>query len=169
MTNILTANEAANFLRTAPTDAVMLQYLPMVDAYLQHASGHDWAADSPIHPVAKLTAGALLIYWYDNPGMLGQTPQAVSAALTQLEALALTYRKVEFAGLSGAGGIALAGARKGDKVVRVVGTYGVSGSQAASFESVVSVDGQLQQTDGADLSGNLYAAVLHHPADDVSA
>lgn len=166
---ILTAAEAANFLRTHADDAVMLQLMPLVDEYLKNASGHDWTTDSTKHPTAKLAAGMLLSFWYDQPLMVGQTPAPLSAALVQLEAEALKYRKVEFAGLSGAGGIALAGARKGDKVVRVVGTYGVSGSQAASFESVVSVDGQLQQTDGADLSGNLYAAALHHPADDVSA
>ena len=169
MTNILTAAQAANFIRTEATDAIMLQYLPLVDQYLESATGHDWAVDGTIHPTAITAAGVLIVYWYDNPTAFGQTPTSLAAILVQLEAEALKYRKYEFAGASGAGAISIEGARKGDVVQSLVGVYGVSGSQTSKFESIVSVDGQLQQTDAADLSDNLYVVVLKHPADDVSA
>lgn len=169
MTNILTDAQAANFIRSTVTDTVMLQLLPLVDEHLKNATGHDWATDTEKHKTAVTAAGMLLVYWYDNPGMIGQTPAAVSATLVQLEAEALKYRKYEFSGVSGVGAVSLPGARKGDVVQKLVGVYNVSGSQASKFESVVSVDGQLQQTEAADLSDNIYVVVLKHPVDEVSA
>lgn len=169
MTNILTDAQAANFVRSSATDPVMLQLLPLVDEYLKNATGHDWAADSTKHNAAVTAAGMLLIHWYDNPAMIGQAPVTVRGTLLQLEAEALKYRKVEFAGINGAGGISVPGARKGDDVVKLIGTYGVSGDQSASFEATVSEDDQVQQTSSSDLSENLYVVVLKHPADDVSA
>jgi hypothetical protein len=169
MSNILTAAQAANFIRSTADDAVMLQYLPLVDEYLKNASGHDWTLDTTKHPTAIMAAGLLLTSWYDNPSLVGQSPAALSGLLVQLEAEALKYRKYEFAGLTDAGAIALDGARKGDEVILLVGTYGVTGDQTESFESVVSEDGQIEQTDEDDLSDNLYVVALKHPADDVSA
>jgi hypothetical protein len=169
MTNVLTAAQAANFIRTEATDAVMLQLLPLVDQYLISATGHDWTTDTPIYPTAITAAGMLITYWYDNPGMVGQAPATVRGTLMQLEAEALKYRKYEFGGASSAGAISLEGTRKGDVVKKLVGVAGVSGDQAAKFESVITVDDQIQQTNSADLSENLYVVVLKHPADDVSA
>jgi hypothetical protein len=168
MTNILTAAQAANFIRTETTDAVMVQLLPLVDQYLLSATGHDWAADSTIHPSAITAAGMLITHWYDNPGAVGQAPATVRGALMQLEAEALKYRKYQFSGAGSAGGIFLEGARKGDEVVRLIGVYGVSGDQSSMFESVLTTDYHIQQTQGG-LSENLYVVVLKHPADDVSA
>lgn len=169
MTNILTAAQAANFIRTEATDAVLLQLLPLVDDYISSATGHDWATDSPIHNKAITAAGMLITYWYDNPGMIGQAPATVRGTLMQLEAEALKYRKYKIGGSNGAGAISLAGARKGDLVKKLMGVYGVSGDQSAKFESIITVDDQIQQTNSADLSENLYVVVLKHPADDVSA
>jgi hypothetical protein len=169
MANILTAPEAANFLRSTADDAVMLQFLPLVDQYLQQATGHDWAADAEVHDTAKLAAGMLLTYWYDNPGMVGQAPGTLSGSLVALEAEALKYRKYEFEGMNGAGSISLPGARTGDDVIKLVGVYGVTGDQSGKFEATISVDDQIQQTDAGDLSENQYVVVLKHPADDVSA
>jgi hypothetical protein len=169
MANILTPAEAAQFIRSTADDAVLLMFQPLVDAYLKNASGHDWTTDSTKHPTAKTAAGMLLTYWYDNPSMVGQAPASLSAALVQLEIEALKYRKYEFAGLESAGAISLDSARKGDEVILLVGTYGVTGDQTESFEAVVSEDGQIEQTDEDDLSDNLYVVVLKHPADDVSA
>lgn len=168
MSNVLTAAQAANFLRTDTTDAVMLQYLPLVDQYLLSATGRDWTVDTTKHPTAITAAGMLLIHWYDNPTLVGQTPAALTNLLVQLEAEALKYRKYLFDGLNGVGAITITGARKGDAVISLVGVYGVTGSQLSSFESVVSVEGQLQQTDAGDLSENIYVVVLKHPMDDVS-
>ncbi len=169
MTNILTAAEGANFVRTGVTDAVMLQLLPLVDQYLLNASGHDWAADTVIHPTAKLAAGMVLVYWYDNPGAVGMEPEGITGQLVQLEAEALKYRKYQFEGLNGAGSVYLPGAREGDDVVKLVGIYGVGGDQSTKFETEISADGQIRQTSGSDLSDNLYVVVLKSPAEDVSA
>jgi hypothetical protein len=168
-TYILTPTEGANFVRTENTDAVMLQLLPLVDAYLSNATGHDWASDAVINDTAKIAAGMLLVYWYDNPGAVGVSPETVTGALVQLEAEALKYRKYEFAGRNGAGVIALPGARVGDVVITLTGVYGVDGDQSAAFEDIVSVADQLQQTSASDLSDHRYVVVVKNPADDVSA
>ena len=171
MPNILTVAEAANFIRTDTTDAVMLMLLPQVDAFIKRATGRDWTLDGTINPIAKAAAVMLLVQWYDNPAQAFGESTAMSfgltATLTQLEAEALKYRKSVFAGLSNAGSILLAGARKGDDVISLVGVYGVSGSQAANFESEISIEGQIQQTASSDLSENVYVVILKHPADDV--
>jgi len=169
MTNILTDAQAANFLRTSATDAVMLMLLPLVDEYLLNATGHDWAFDQTKDKTAVTAAGMLLVFWYDNPSMIGQAPASVRSTLVQLEAKALKYRKYQYAGTNGVGVIALSGARKGDVVQSITGVYGVEGDQSSKFEDVISVDDQIQQTDVGDLSENLYVVVLKHPADDVSA
>ena len=169
MTNILTPTEGANFVRTESTDAVMLQLLPLVDQYLLNACGHDWVSDATIHPTAKTAAGMLLVYWYDNPGAVGVSPETASSALVQLEAEALKYRKYDLAGRSGAGAISLPGARVGDVVITLTGVYGVDGDQSAAFESVVSIADQIQQISSSNLSDHLYVAVVKNPADDVSA
>lgn len=166
--HILTAAEGAIFVRTEATDAAMLQLLPLVDQYLLNATGHDWAADAEIYPTAKIAAGMVLVYWYDNPGAVGTGPEGITGQLVQLEAEALKYRKYQFEGLSGAGSILLPGAREGDDVIKLVGIYGASGDQSAKFETEISADDQIWQTSGSDLSDNLYVVVLKSPAEDVS-
>lgn len=175
MTNILTAAEAAYFVRTDAADAVMLMLLPMVDDYIKDATGRDWAADTVIHPKAKLAAGMTMAAYYDNPSQLGSqitdSPLAsgLSNLLMQLEVEALKYRKSVFHGRVGAGAITLTGALIGDAVIKLVGVYGSTGSQAVKFESTITVEGQIQQTHGGDLSENIYAVVLKNPAEDVTA
>jgi hypothetical protein len=169
MANILNAAEAANFIRSTTDDAVMLQLLPLADTYLSQATGHDWATDATKHNTAKMAAGVLLTYWYDNPNAIGQAPEALTALLVQLEAIALKYRKYLFEGLNTAGSIPLPGARAGDVVITLTGVYGVAGDQSAKFEATVSDDDQIEQTATDDLSDNQYVVVLKHPADDVSA
>lgn len=169
MTNILTAAEGANFIRTTADDAVMLQLLPLVDEYLYNATGHDWAADTTIYASAKLAAGMLLTFWYDNPGAIGTAPTALVNQMLQLEAVALKYRKYEFDGRSGGGSICIPGARQGDEVQTLTGVYNESGDQKSKFESIVSEDNYLLQTSTADLSDASFVVVLKHPADDVRA
>jgi hypothetical protein len=167
VTNILTAAEAANFLRTDATDAALLMLLPLVDDYVERATGRDWTADSPILDLAKAAAGIIITSWYDDPAQVGGTPARANGVLAQLEAEALKYRKHTVYGLDGTGGIYIADARVGDEVVSVTGIYGVSGDQSANFESAVSVDYALQQSSSADLSDNLYVVILKHPAEDI--
>src|SRR5215212_5440466 len=113
VTNILTAAEAAYFVRTDTSDAVMLMLLPVVDSVIKKATGRDWSADATISPIAKAAAGMLLVQYYDTPSQTGSqitdAPLAfgLNNVLGQLEAEALKYRKVQFYGLSGAGGIAI--------------------------------------------------------------
>jgi len=168
MTNILTSAQAANFLRSAEDDAVMLQLLPLIDQYLENATGHDWTGDDPIHNTAIMAAGMLLTFWYDNPGLIGVAPETVTAQLVQLEAEAILHRKYQFTGKNGAGPIKLSGALKGDQIVKLVGIYGVDGDQSSNFESAISIDSQIQQSNVSDLSRNLYAVVIKSPIDDVS-
>lgn len=75
MANILTQAEAVGVLRLSiepgETDPVLDLVLPAVDAYLQNATGHNWAADAVIDPLAKQAAIMLLVQWYENPAMIG--------------------------------------------------------------------------------------------------
>lgn len=170
MTNILTAAEAAQFVRTDTTDAVMLMLLPQVDEFVKRATGRDWTADNPINDLAKSAAGMLLVQWYDNPSQMGpDSPLAfgLTNVLSQLEAQALKYRKYTFRGLSRAGSIVVPCAQLGDDVISLTGVYGVSGDQRSKFESEISVAGVLKQTSTDNLYPNLYVVILKSPGDDV--
>lgn len=166
MANILTAAEAAQVLRCETTDALMLALLPSVDAYIKQATGHDWAADSTIHDSAKSAARILITLWHENPAMTGSSSSnlsaGLSACLAQLEALALRY--MIFEGLPGAGYISLPNAHEGDTVTALIGVVGVSGDQSAKFESVISLDGYIEQTSSDDLEDKFYRVLLTPPA-----
>lgn len=168
---ILTANQAANALRVSSTDPRLVDLLPIIDAYVERATGRDWSQDEAKNKIAVSVATMLLVQWFENPGMMGtggDMPYGITAHLTLLEAEALKYRKYQFAGINGAGALSLPGAMTGDVVIKLTGVYGVSGSQVASFESIISEDDQIQQTSGSDLSENLYVVILKHPAEDVT-
>jgi hypothetical protein len=61
-------------------------------------------------------------------------------------------------GRNGAGAIPLPGARGSDQIVGVFNN-GTGVNESASFETSVSVAGQIQQTSGSNLSGNEYWCV----------
>lgn len=172
MTNLLTAAQAANALRVATNDATMLDLLPLVDRYIQNATGRDWTADATLHPSAIAAARMLLVMWYDNPSMIG-TEGVLSHGLTfqlsQLEAEALKYRKYEFEGINGSGWICLPGTREGDEVISLVGTYLASGDQSAKFESAISEENMIKQTYTGDLYEQHFVVILKNPADDIVA
>ena len=164
MANILSTSEAATALRCETTDADMLALLPLVDSYIKNATGHDWAVDTSIRLEAKSAARMLLVLWHENPGMVNSGNSlgfGLSAALVQLEAIALRYR--EFAGIDGAGSIYLPGVEAGDTVATLTGLIGVTGDQSAAFETVISVDDQIQQISTSDLSEKYYRAYLIPP------
>ncbi len=167
MTNILTAAEAATILRCEADDLNVLDLLPQIDAYIKNATGHDWAADSPIHENAKNAARMLLVLWHENPGMMQGGESALNfglrAVLVQLEAIALGYR--EFTGRNGAGGCILTSAEIGDTVSSLVGIIGVSGDQSAAFEEVISISGQIQQVSAEDLSSKWFRVYLISPGE----
>lgn len=148
---ILTTTEAANVLRTSENDAMMLDLLPQVDAYIRNATGRDWAGETPVHAAAKAAARMLLVMWYEDPGRMGSSgalTAGFTAALTQLEALA-GYRYT-VVGAAGVGYIAIPGVVAGDRVVSVRDADAVDLS--ADFETVISSAGYLRQTGGADYS-----------------
>src|SRR3989304_10206954 len=92
MANILTAAEGANVLRCLTTDALMVDLLPAVDAYIKNATGRDWALDTTIYAEAKAAARILLTLWHENPAMIGSAGAlsgGLTACLAQLEAKAL--------------------------------------------------------------------------------
>lgn len=161
MANILTASEGAAVLRTVTTDSEMLYLLPLVDGYVKHATGRDWAAESTIPALAKNAARMLLVLWHENPAMVGNVSSlnhGLAACLAQLEALAGRY--FVFQGGGGAGLVSVPGAKAGDSVTTLVGKVGVSGDQSASFATVIEYDDYLEQLSTSDLSDYWYQVQL---------
>lgn len=170
MTNILTTAQAANALRTTIDDPRMLDLLPQIDKFIERSTGRDWTQDTSKHPTAVSAATMLLVQWFENPAMTGDSSLmtfGLTAALTILEAESLKYRKYEFEGRSTAGSILLPCAREGDAVIKLVGLYNASGDQTAAFESAVSEEHYLQQISTSDLSETIFAVVLKSPVDDI--
>lgn len=92
MATILTLTEAATMLRCEETDPTLADLLPQVDAYINLATGRNWALDNPVRPEAKSAARMLLVREHEDPGGLasaGALSYGLSAKLAQLEALAL--------------------------------------------------------------------------------
>lgn len=169
---ILTASEAANAIRVDATDADLLALLPLVDAFVNRATGRDWTQDGTINNLAKNAARMLIVQWYDNPAQVGDGNSlafGLKNTLMQLESEALKYRKYEFEGINGGGSIYIHGAREGDDVIKLVGTYGASGDQTDKFESEISEENQIVQTSTDDLSEKHYVVILKNPADDITA
>jgi len=139
LANILTAAEAAAVLRTVDTDPAMLQLLPLVDSYIQGATGHDWASDTVMSNGAKAAARILITLWFEDPGMVGAHITTLSgglqSVLSQLEAVAVVRT---FRGIGGTGYCFLPGAEVGEVVAGVVGTYPVVADAHAMFEPVIS-------------------------------
>lgn len=140
-------------MRCAVDDPEMLDLLPQVDGYIVNATGHDWAADAAINPVARAAARMLLVKWHEDPAMnatqAASLAYGLTACLLQLEST--DAQNMEFMGLNGAGYLYLPGAAVGDTVVSVVGLVGISGNQAASFESVISLPDYIRQVSSANL------------------
>lgn len=63
-------------------------------------------------------------------------------------------------GRKGAGAIPLAGAMKGEAVIDVRDISSPFTTVKTSFESTISVNGQIQQTNAGDLSGHEYWFII---------
>jgi hypothetical protein len=136
-----------------------LALLPQIDTYIKDATGHDWTVDSPILDTAKSAARVLLVRWYEDPGRVNDMPlHGISSLLTQLEVIALRYKV--FRGLVSAGAIVVDGVTTGDSVSKLTGLIGATGDQSAKFESVISEDGEIQQTADEDLSDVWFRAYV---------
>jgi len=71
----------------------MLMLLPQIDAYIEQATGRNWAADTTVRQEAKSAARMLLVRWHEDPGGMASGSSlgfGLTATLVQLEALALT-------------------------------------------------------------------------------
>jgi hypothetical protein len=89
------------------------------------------------------------------------TAKAITAAGI-LAALA-ARKTISFAGKNLAGACTLAGVKVGDIVVSVTGlAAGTVGDQSAKFEATITVNDEIQQSEAADLSSNIYLAVILH-------
>jgi ABC-type uncharacterized transport system ATPase component len=85
---------------------------------------------------------------------LAITPAALGNVLANL-------RLITFDGRNGAGACTLAGAVDGDLVVAVAGlTEGALGDASASFEAIITVNDQIQQSAAGDLSAKNYLVLL---------
>jgi hypothetical protein len=92
--NILTNQEAADMLRLPNADDYpqLNILLPAVDDFIKTATGHDWAADVPIDPTAKMLACVLVSRWFVDPGQVGvqlSPTDPLVAGIGQLHAKAL--------------------------------------------------------------------------------
>jgi hypothetical protein len=134
----------------------MIDLLPQLDNYIRIGTGRDWTVDDPVHPLAKAAARILLVRGYEDPGALEQSSALEFGArslMVQLAVIALQYKV--FLGRNGAGGCYLPGVRRGDSVSGLVGLVGMTGDQSALFETVVTVDDQIQQVSTSNLT-NIY-------------
>ena len=87
------------------------------------------------------------------------TARAVTAANTR--AVLLGLKTISFNGKNGAGAISAVGAVAGDKVIDVFGiTSGALGSVDTLYETTITVNDQIQQSSGSDLSTKIYVALL---------
>ena len=80
---ILTAQEAADMLRLDdPANYPQLNIiLPAVDSFIKDATGKDWAADTDMDPLSKITATTLLVRWFEDPSMIGKADDLGSPAI----------------------------------------------------------------------------------------
>lgn len=63
--------------------------VPAANQYIRNATGKDWANDEEKDPVAKFAASRLVVYWFENPGMINK-PDALTIDLcSQLHARVL--------------------------------------------------------------------------------
>lgn len=87
---ILTMREAGAALRLSdPYDYPQLDLiLPAIDEQIKTATGHDWGAEDPADPLAKILAVVLLVRWFQDPGHVEMPlhDPAVISLVAQLKA-----------------------------------------------------------------------------------
>ena len=82
------------------------------------------------------------------------TPHALVGAIGKVEV-------ISFTGKDGVGACDAVGLNENDIVLSITGiATGSLGDQSGKFESVVSVDDEIQQSDAGDLSDNIYLALV---------
>lgn len=102
--------------------------------------------------IVELATSAEAITGTDTERAL--TAAGLAAVLAKLEI-------ISFSGVAEAGACTAVGLNAGDVVLSVTGTVAADvGNQSSSFESVVTVDDQIQQTSASDLSSKVFAALV---------
>jgi len=82
------------------------------------------------------------------------TPAGLGGALNNLDIIA-------FAGRNGAGACTATGLKVGDVVLGVTGVVAADvGSQGSKFETVITVENQIQQSSATDLSAKVFIALV---------
>jgi hypothetical protein len=114
-----------------------------------------------LNQVFQLTCakGAVL----DTDSMTFAVPKAStfkSNAVTGPALSATSLRLLAFAGHSGAGACTATGTKVGDTVVGIIDLAAASVSAAASFESTITVNDQIQQSSASNLSAVKYALIV---------
>lgn len=112
-------------------------------------------------PAASATAQGKVELATDAEALAGAdtaravTPHALAGAILKIELIA-------FAGRAGAGACTATGLKVSDILLSVTGiAAGTVGDQSAKFESVVTVNDQIQQSDAGNLSANIYHALVY--------
>lgn len=83
------------------------------------------------------------------------TPAGLAGAIIKIEL-------ISFTGAASAGACTVTGLKTSDVVLSVTGVAsGTKGDQSAKFESVITVNDQIQQTDNGNLSANVYMALIY--------
>lgn len=83
------------------------------------------------------------------------TPASLGNAVSNIEA-------ITFTGAAAPGACTATGLKAGDIILSVTGlASGTKGDQASKFEATVSVNDQIQQSDGGNLSANVYLALVY--------
>jgi hypothetical protein len=83
-----------------------------------------------------------------------------SNAVTGPALSSASQRLLAFAGHSGAGACTATGTKVGDTVVGIIDLAAASVSAAASFESTITVNDQIQQSSASNLSAVKYALLV---------
>lgn len=83
------------------------------------------------------------------------TPHGLGAALASIDV-------ISFVGKNGAGACTMTGVKAGDVVFSVTGVVAADvGSQGSLFESVITVNDQIQQSSATNLSTKVYSALIY--------
>jgi hypothetical protein len=132
--------------------------LGTVDVQVDELTGHD-----ATFPAAD-TSGAAQSGTADIEDDAITTPKLAAGAATLPKVGTAGTKSLVAAGRSGAGVVALSGTVIGDRVFLVIGTVtagtGPLLDSDGDFESVITVDDEIQQSAGGDLSANTYQFFL---------
>jgi hypothetical protein len=116
------------------------------------ANAINQASSASTSGIVELATSAEAIAGVDTGRVV--TPAALQAVFGKL-------KMISFDGRNGAGACTATGAVDGDIVLAVFGiTSGALGAADASFEAIVTVDDQIQQSAATNLSANDFVALL---------